>query len=62
MMWTCVDFQIEPWNVILIKQYTWVVVGLGNGASWKLLFINIPTHLFIYNKTPKFEYLIMIFF
>ena len=36
MMWRCVDFQIEPWNVILIKQYTWVVVGLGNGASWKL--------------------------
>ena len=32
----CVDFQTEPWNVILIKQCTWVVVGLGNGASWKL--------------------------
>ena len=32
----CVDFQIEPWNVILIKQCTWAVVGLGNGASWKL--------------------------
>ena len=32
----CVDFQIEPWNVILIKQCTWVVVGLGNGASWNL--------------------------
>ena len=31
-----VDFQIQPWNVILIKQCTRVVVGLGNGASWKL--------------------------
>ena len=31
-----VDFQIKPWNVILIKQCMWVLVGLGNGASWKL--------------------------
>ena len=30
------DFQIKPWNVILIKQCMWVLVGLGNGASWKL--------------------------
>ena len=35
----------------------------GSGGTWQWsfleasLFINIPTHLFIYNKTPKFEYL-----
>ena len=42
----CVDFQTEPWNVILIKQCTWVAVGLGNGASWKLVY-KYP-HTFVY--------------
>ena len=36
---------------------------VGSGGTWQWsfleasLFINIPTHLFIYYKTPKFEYL-----
>ena len=36
---------------------------VGSGGTWQWsfleasLFINIQTHLFIYNKTPKFEYL-----
>ena len=36
---------------------------VGSGGTWQWsfleasLFINIPTYLFIYNKTPKFEYL-----
>ena len=40
----------------------------GSGGTWQWsfleasLFINIPTHLFIYNKTPKFEYLYYDFF
>ena len=40
----------------------------GSGGTWQWsfleasLFINIPTHFFIYNKTPKFEYLYYDFF
>ena len=41
---------------------------VGSGGTWQWsfleasLFINIPTNLFIYNKTPKFEYLYYDFF
>ena len=41
---------------------------VSSGGTWQWsfleasLFINIPTHLFIYNKTPKFGYLYYDFF
>ena len=44
------------------------VMHVGSGGTWQWsfleasLFINIPTHLFIYSKTPKFEYLYYDFF
>ena len=40
---------------------------VSSGGTWQYsfleasLFINIPTHLFIYNKTPNFNIFIMIF-